>query len=87
MAETCNCKKDIEAKLLARFKESTPDASDHGLELKGYALVITDDAVEQKGYMIIKATANYPLKKGGYKLKSAEQSMVFTFCPFCGVKY
>lgn len=87
MAETCNCKKDIEAKLLARFKESAPEASDHGLESKGYAFVITDDVFEQKGCMEIKATANYPMKKGGHKLKSISQSMIFTFCPFCGVKY
>lgn len=87
MAGKCKCKKDIEEKLLEQFKKKSPEAVDHGVALQGYALVITDDTLEQKGCMDIKATANFPLKKGGFKLKSISQSMIFTFCPFCGVKY
>jgi len=83
----CECKKELEAKLLARFKEHSPEATDHGVSLQGYALVIEDDTLRQKGCMTATASAVYPLKKGGTKLKKITQSMLFTFCPFCGVKY
>lgn len=80
----CTCKKDIEARLLDRFKASAPDATDHGVELQGYGLVVTDHALESRPYMPFKATANYPQKKGGSKVKTTTQSMMFNYCPFCG---
>jgi len=84
----CSCKTSIEAKLLARFKEQSPDASKHEVELTGYALIL-DDAMSMtlKGCMKIEAAADHPLRKGGVKRKVQQQNMVFTFCPFCGVKY
>lgn len=82
----CNCKKEIEEKLLNRFKEMSPEAEKHEVSLTGYALIF-GDKLEQKGCMTIAATADFPLKKGGVKSKKQTQNMVFTFCPFCGVKY
>lgn len=83
----CYCKKEIETKLLARFKEQRPEATEHNTALQGYALLIQDNALVQKGCMEIKATAIFPLKKGGAKAKTISENMVFTFCPFCGTKY
>lgn len=83
----CDCKEDIEGKLLARFKEVSSEAESHSASLHGYTIVFGETALEQKGYMEIKATANFPLKKGGMKAKTQTQNMIFTFCPFCGKKY
>ncbi len=82
----CECKTDIEEKLLSRFKEQSPEATMHEVELQGYTLII-GEKLESKGYMPIKCEANFPLKKGGFKPKAIKQNMIFTFCPFCGVKY
>lgn len=81
----CNCRQTIEAKLLDRFKLSATDASNHGVELQGYALLFVDDGVISKPVMPYKTSAIYPLKKGGTKLKSATANMIFNYCPFCGV--
>lgn len=82
----CTCKKDLEEKLLTRFKEMTPEASGHEASLNGYALIF-GEKLEQKGYMTLSTEAAFPLKKGGTKNKKQTQNMIFTFCPFCGVKY
>lgn len=83
----CDCKKDIEARLTERFTESAPDATGHKVGLQGYALIFGGDRLTQKGCMPFRCTATHPLKKGGVKEKTETQNMIFTFCPFCGVKY
>lgn len=87
MAETCECKKDIEERLLARFKETAPEASGHSTVLTGYALVLQGNSLLQKPCMEIKAKASFPLKKGGAKEKTITENMIFNYCPFCGVKF
>jgi len=84
----CSCKSSIEAKLLARFKEQSPNASKHEVELTGYTLILNDAMnMTLKGCMKIEAAADHPLRKGGVKRKVQQQNMVFTYCPFCGTKY
>lgn len=80
----CTCKKDIETRLLERFKGSSPEASDHSVELQGYGLVIVENKMESRPCMPFKMAASYPLKKGGSKVKTSTQSMIFNYCPFCG---
>lgn len=82
----CTCKSDIEAKLLERFRQERPDVNKHEAELKGYGLVI-GETLESKGFMPLELTAEFPLKKGGFKRKTEKQSMFFNYCPFCGEKY
>lgn len=82
----CNCKKELEEKLTERFKATAPEATGHGVSLQGYGFAIVGDAMKSMGYMEVKATANYPLKKGGSKNRVTTQNMFFSFCPFCGVK-
>ena len=82
----CNCKAEIEEKLRIRFKEISPEAENHDVSLTGYALILGDQ-LEQKGCMKAEAKADFPLKKGGMKAKTQVQNMIFTYCPFCAVKY
>lgn len=83
----CDCKKDIETKLLDRFVSQAHSATGHSARLVGYALIIGDYSMSQKGCMTIELTAAHPLKKGGYKAKTERSNMIFTYCPFCGEKY
>jgi len=82
----CSCKTEIEVRLLERFKEVSPEAQAHEVELTGYAFIL-GDKLEYKGCMNIEAVADFPLRKGGFKRKTQHQNMIFAFCPFCGVKY
>lgn len=82
----CNCKKDIETRLLERFKAQEPDAKDHSVELQGYGLALLENNLLSIPCMPFKTSANFPLKKGGSKVKSQTASMYFNFCPFCGEK-
>lgn len=82
----CNCHNDIEKSLTERAVEKHPEATDHNVSLKGYAFLF-GKTVEMKGVMPFEFTANFPLKKGGFRRKVEKSSMVFTYCPFCGIKY
>lgn len=82
----CNCRQEIEKKLLKKFQEESPEAKEHSVELMGYALIF-GDTLKLKGCMPIKQLAQFPLKKGGFKKKEVKLNMMFTYCPFCGVKY
>lgn len=82
----CDCRTVIEGKLKTRFMEQKPEAKEHEAKLMGYALLFGETLTE-KGVMEAELKAKFPLKKGGEKQKTIRQSMIFTFCPFCGVKY
>ena len=82
----CDCKRNVEAKLLARAKEIYPDATEHEVKLTGYAFIF-GKTVELKGCMSFEHSAEFPLKKGGLKRKTEKTNMMFTFCPWCGEKY
>jgi len=82
----CNCRTDLEARLLERFKEAEPLATGHEVKLTGYAFIFGKQ-LRMVGVMPIEQTADFPLKKGGTKRKSVKCSMQFTHCPFCGDKY
>lgn len=81
---TCNCRADIEAKLTKQYAENTPEASEHNVELQGYGIGISGNSMYMCAVMPYKATAIYPIKKGGHKTKKLKGSMHFNFCPFCG---
>ena len=82
----CDCRERIEGKLKDRFVEQNPEAKEHEAQLTGYVFLFGEN-VTTKGCMNAELKAEYPLKKGGTKQKTIKHSMIFTFCPFCGVAY
>lgn len=87
---SCKCRNDIEKNLLDRFKDQNPEAKEHSAELKGYAFSMSggiNGRMVMKGVMPIELTADFPLKKGGFKRRTVKQSMMFNYCPFCGKKH
>ena len=86
-ATECTCNADIAAKLEARFKEAQPEATDHNVRLQGYGFSILGNSMVLRPFMPYKATAVYPLKKGGTKEKTVTGNMIFSYCPFCGSKF
>lgn len=85
-ALTCNCRAEIEAKLTERFKAQSPEATDHSVSLEGYGFGISDGGVVVRAMLPYGATATFPLKKGGSKRKTVKGNMIFSYCPFCGMK-
>jgi hypothetical protein len=85
----CDCKSRIEERLVANFKERSPEATDHSAKLQGYAFIMNGVTSELtlKGCMQLEKIAKFPMKKGGIKRKVTKVSMMFAFCPFCGVRY
>jgi len=81
----CDCRKNLEAKLTERFKQMSPDATGHKVALQGYAICL-GETLHSRSFMPYKATAEFPLKKGGTKVKSELGNMFFSHCPFCGEK-
>lgn len=82
---TCDCKQDIEQKLLERFVEQSP-GRDHKVELQGYGMAVVGNTLAIMPYMNYEASAVVPRKAGGEKPKKITGLMSFTFCPFCGTK-
>lgn len=82
----CDCRKNIEEKLRSLFQKQSPAATGHSVSLLGYTMVL-GDTLKEIGCMSAEVTANFPLKTGGSKVKQSRTNVVFTFCPFCGVKY
>lgn len=83
----CTCKKDIETRLLNKLKADRPDGEGHHAHLDGYGFALTDDnKMLQVGGTPITLTVMTPKKAGGMKLVRINQTMVWTFCPFCGAQ-
>ena len=83
----CKCRSEYEKNLLEKFKEISPDATEHRVSLLGYAFIFGDKSLNENGCMQIEMTANHPLKKGGFKSKKQTSNLLFNFCPFCGKPY
>jgi hypothetical protein len=84
----CNCKAEIEAQLLERFKAKYPDAQDHRVSLQGYVFAISGNTMTLHPYMPIKYGARHTNKKTGREVwKNEKGNMVFSFCPFCGQNF
>jgi hypothetical protein len=79
----CNCKSDIEAKLMTFTQENTPDSSLVEVKLEGYGYTF-GAGVSERPYMPYKAQYCIPKKDGTQRSIKKTGSMFFTYCPFCG---
>lgn len=83
----CTCREDLEKSLTERFSTHATEATGHSVSLQGYGFAIVGNSMITAPFMEYKATAMYPVKKtGGTKEKTTRGNMMFSFCPFCGVK-
>lgn len=80
----CNCKSDIEARLLERFKGSAPTGQNHGVTISGYGFCIEGNTMTQRPYAEVTQSADMPKKSGGWTHKRSKLSMYFSYCPYCG---
>lgn len=87
MSESCDCKEKLEVKLKERFEAQHPEAKEHEASLsKMYGLFLKDNTLSYQPHSEFTLTAKFPLKKGGFKEKNIRSSIVFNYCPFCGIK-
>lgn len=86
---TCDCKSTLTEKLLERAKEQLPDSRNLEVELTGYTFVFGDDnSLALRGFMPVEVKHTVTVKKTGLdRVKKDKTSLIFTYCPFCGVKY
>ena len=86
----CDCRKDIEGRLLDRVKGQVPEGSkDLSVALGGYAFLMGEGTLEMKNVMPINIEYQVPVKKqpGAFKRKKQTMNMTGNFCMFCGEKY
>lgn len=85
---TCDCKATFTAKFLERAKELYPDSKDHSVELKNYAFVFNKEGgMDLRGYIPVELTHIVTNKKtGATRSKKEKTSLLFSYCPICGVK-
>lgn len=80
----CNCRSDIEAKLLERFKSEQPTGENHAVSISGYGFCIVDNKMIMRPFAEVMKSADMPKKSGGWTLKRSKLNMYFSYCPFCG---
>lgn len=84
----CNCKTELEAKLLERAKEQLPDSKNHSVEITGYVFAMGPNEItlRQALPVIIKHTVTVK-KTGEQKEKKIVSNVLARFCMFCGEKH
>lgn len=80
----CNCRSDIEAKLLERFKSEAPTGENHAVSISGYGFCIVGNEMTMRPYAEVTKSADMPKKAGGWSLKRSKLNMYFSYCPYCG---
>lgn len=80
----CDCKQALEAKLLEKLKQGTPDGANHSVSLSGYGLVIVGNKMGYRPCMDVSQSVDLPRKAGGFKNTKPKLNMFFSYCPFCG---
>lgn len=85
---SCDCKSNFTERFLERAKELFPDSTDHSVELENYAFVFNkhDNGMTMKGFIPVVIEHKVIVKKTGLsKVKKEKTSLLFSFCPFCGI--
>ena len=85
---TCNCKSEISEKFLERVKSERPDSTNHNLEMTAYTFLLEGNRMTLRGFMPVSIEHTVKNKKTGLeRVKKEKTSVLFTYCPFCGVPY
>ncbi len=81
----CNCKQEVEKKLIEKYKDEPGD--NHEIHLKGYGFMMgKDNVLQHRPIMPMEHTYIHTFKNGNKKKKTDKISMALSHCPFCGVK-
>lgn len=84
----CNCRKDIEAKLLEDIPTQLPAGHQRlSVSLEGYALMFGEGVMQSRQIMPIQVKYQAPTKAGVMKDKKQTMNMAASYCMFCGEKY
>lgn len=87
----CDCRSDIEKRLLERVKGKIPEGSKNlEVSLGGCAFLFGEDGgLDMKNVMPINIEYQAPVKRqpGTFKTKKQKMNMTDNYCMFCGEKY
>lgn len=81
----CDCRKDLEQKMLENFKLQNPDASNVNVSMDGYAFQLVENGMRMVNVMPCKITYTNTVKKTG-RQKDRQKTINITgnYCMFCG---
>lgn len=80
----CDCKKEMEEKLLESVKQQKPNAQQLKVEIAGYGIMIIGNTMVLRPVMPVSVEYVYNLKNGKQKAKKETISFALKHCPFCG---
>lgn len=81
---TCTCHADLEKKIAEKYQEDHTDVIVTGASISGGGINFTTGSVVYGSPYAIET--NVPTKAGGVRRKVVKGLMVFSHCPFCGVR-
>ena len=81
----CDCRDNIEQKVLENFKTQNPDAQDVCVSMGGYGFQLVGNGMRMLQMMPCKITYTNTVKKTGQQ-RTKQQTMNITgsYCMFCG---
>lgn len=82
----CDCKEQIESKLLAWLIKQEPEGKEHKMSLLGYGVVFQEETLIEKPFMECEASYVRQQKNGKLRIRKGVNKVFFSFCPFCGLK-
>lgn len=83
----CNCRQELEAKLLELAKEQLPESTGHSVEIEGYVFGLKGNTIFSCQALTVAIKHTVTSKKTGFqKQKVEKQKMVARYCMFCGEK-
>ena len=83
----CECRKDLEQKMLENFKRQNPDAQDVSVSMAGYAFQLVGNGMRMVNVMPCKIIYKNTVKRTGQqKDRQKTINIAGNYCMFCGQK-